>query len=263
MELVSIEGLGDVNADIQTQKSPFQDGTTLIDTVLEPRYIQTEFLIRGTDYNEVRSKRTFISSVINPRLGLGTLTYYSGDTVREIKAVAESVPYYPDKESRGRRWQRGLVTFVAPNPYWQDVSPTNIKLEDYVANFSFPFSFPVNFAIRGDSRTLINDGHAPAPITVTFVGEAVNPSITKIETGEFIRVNRTIPSGYQLVITTEFNNKSVKIVAPDGVETSAMGYIDLDSEFFSLDVGRNQLSFITEGGQPEVYVEYRNWYVGV
>jgi len=261
--LVSVEGLGDVAADVQQQKAPYQDGTDFVDTVLEPRYITTEFIVRGDDYDEIKHHRAYLSGVLNPKLGLGTLRYISGDVVRELKAVAESVPTFPDKEARGERWQRGLVTFVAPNPYWQDVNPTNIKLEDYVANFSFPFSFPVTFSIRGDSRTIVNSGHAPTPIKVTFRGDSVNPKITKNNTGEFIKVNRTIPEGYSLVITTDFNNKSVKIIAPDGVESNAMGYIDLDSTFFSLDVGENHLSFITEGGKPEVFIEYRNLFIGV
>ena len=86
-----------------------------------------------------------------------------------------------------------------------------------------------------------------------------------MSTGETIRIKRTIPAGYSLVITTDFNNKSVQIIAPDGVATDAMGYIDLDLpwSFFSLDVGENQLSFITEGGKPDVFIEYKNLYVGV
>src|SRR5690625_107551 len=124
LELVSLEGLGDVEADIQTQGAPFQDGTAYIDTVLEPRYMEAEFLVRGADYDEVRSERIALASVLNPKLGLGTLTYYSGDDVRKIEAVAESVPYYPDKENRGKRWQRGVVTFIAPNPYWQSTQVT-------------------------------------------------------------------------------------------------------------------------------------------
>lgn len=261
--LVSVEGLGDVEASVQLSRAPFQDGATLVDTVLEPRYITMEFILRADNYAGVRQVRSTVSRALSPRLGAGLLKYVSGATVRQIYAVAETVPAFPDGAARGERWQRGMVTFVAPNPYWQDINPTNVKLEDYVSNFSFPFSFPVSFAVRGDMRTLVNEGHAPAPVKITFRGESVNPKITKVDTGEFIRVKRTIPEGYSLVITTDFNNKAVRIIAPDGVESNAMGYIDLNSTFFQLDIGENKLSFITDGGKPDVYVEYRNLYLGV
>ncbi|WP_429995361.1 phage distal tail protein [Metabacillus fastidiosus] len=109
----------------------------------------------------------------------------------------------------------------------------------------------------------MNKGDVPTPIKVTFCGESINPKITNLTTGEFIKVNRSILLNYSLVINTEFGNKEVKIVAPDGVEQNAFSYIDLESSFFMLNVGENRFSFITDGGQPEVYIEYRNKYLGV
>ena len=162
-----------------------------------------------------------------------------------------------------RRTQISSINLICPNPFWQDINPTNIKLEDFVAAFRFPFHFPVRFASRGDSAVLVNTGDVPTPIKVTFRGESVNPKITNLTTGEFIKVNRSIPPGYTLVLNTEFGNKEVKIVAPDGVETNAFNYIDLNSQFFSLREGANNFSFITDGGKPEVYVEYYNRYLSV
>ncbi|MBO0602695.1 phage tail family protein [Sporosarcina sp. E16_3] len=261
--LVSVEGLGDVGAEIQTHRSPFQDGATFVDALLEPRYVQTELIVRGGGYNVVRSERKRLTGVVNPKLGVGVLRYVADGEERQIMAIAESVPYYPDAEGRGERWQRALVTFVCPSPFWQDVNPTIIKLQDFVGNFFFPISFPASFSIRGDEENLLNTGDVPTPINVTFRGESVNPVITKVSTGEFIRINRTIPAEHSLIITTGFNEKSVKIIDPYGVESNAMGYIDLNSTFMSLDVGENKLSFITDGGSPEVFVEYRNLFLGV
>lgn len=261
--LVSVEGLGDVAAAVQLSRAPFQDGATLIDTVLEPRYITMEFILRADNYAGVRQGRSNITRVLSPRLGAGLLRYVSGDTERIIYAVAESVPVFPDGEARGERWQRGLLTLVCPNPYWQDVNPTMLKLQDFVGNFFFPVSFPASFSIRGDQENFVNVGDVPAPIKVTFRGEAVNPMITNVSTGEFIRVKRTIPAEHSLVITTDLNYRTVRIIDPYGIETSAMGYIDLESTFFSLDVGENNLSFITDGGNPEVFIEYRNRYLSV
>lgn len=256
----ALTGIAETDIVNQDQQAPYQDGTTHVDTTLQPRYPTLEGVITDTNLMNIKQYRKEILRVCNPKLGLGkVILELDGDT-KQIDGVIDSMNF-PDRGNNP--FQRFMITWKCPNPYWQDVDPTNIKLEDYVANFSFPFSFPVTFSIRGDSRTLVNDGHVPTPIKVTFVGNAVNPKITKVETGEFIKINRTIPEGYSLIITTESDNKSVKIVSPNGDTTNAIGYIDLGTTFFSLDVGNNELEFITDGGQPEVYVEYRNWYVGI
>lgn len=264
--LYKVEGLGDVEADIQMQKSPFQDGSTYTDALLMNRYITLELKIEGRNEVELAENRRLLSGQFNPKLGPGILQYTDESGPKQIYAVAESVPTYPDgSTNRGRTFQKALLFLVCPNPYWQDVNPTNIKLEDYVSAFSFPFHFPVKFATRGDTRVLVNEGHTPTPVKITFRGESINPQITKVSTGETIRIKRTIPEGYSLVITTDFDNMSAKIIAPDGVMTDAMGYLDLSLNwsFFSLDVGENKLTFITEGGKPDVYIEYRNLYLGV
>lgn len=260
--LSTVDGLGDVVATNQTQKAPYQDGTTYIDTVMEERFITLQVGI-VTNGNISNDRQSF-ASVFNPKWGEGTLRYINNDSVKEIKAVPDHVPIFPSgSENRTKNLQITIVSLLCTNPFWQGVTPQNFKLEDFIANFRFSFRFPVHFSTRGDTKELINKGDVPTPIKVTFKGDAVNPKITKVDTGEFIKVNRTIPSDYQLVLNTAFGNKEVKIVAPDGVEENAFHYIDLDSTFFLLDVGSNKVSFITEGGKPEVYVEYKNMYLSV
>ncbi|MBO0586113.1 phage tail family protein [Sporosarcina sp. E16_8] len=262
--LNNFNGLGDVEADVQMSKSPFQDGSTYIDSLLSTRAINFDVTIFGTDDTDISRKRSQLSSVFNPKLGVGLLEYHYGDVVREIYAVPEHVPVFgAGFENRGRRHQKALIDLICPSPFWQDINPTIIKLQDFVGNFFFPISFPASFSIRGDVENLLNAGDVSTPINVTFRGESVNPVITKVATGEFIRINRTIPAEHSLIITTGFNEKSVKIIDPYGVESNAMGYIDLDSTFMSLDVGENKLSFITDGGSPEVFIEYRNLYLSV
>ncbi|MDH5161515.1 phage tail family protein [Bacillus sp. Gen3] len=262
--LENIDGKGDVQADIQTSKAPYQDGNTFIDARLQPRPLTLYISIVETSRNGLLEKRQLLSSIFNPSLGKGKLIYENGNTKREIWAVSENVPTFPlGSDNKGQWYQKSIVNLLCPDPYWQDTNPTNIKLEDFVSHFRFPFHFPVRFASRGDSRVLVNTGDAPAPIKVTFRGEVVNPKITNLTTGEFILINYAIPEGYNLIITTDFNGKDVNIVAPDGVETNGMGFIDLSSEFFMLRQGENAISFLSDGGKPEVYVEFRNRYVSV
>lgn len=73
--LIKVEGLGDVGADIQTQRAPYQDGSTFIDTRLNERPISIELKIVGKNEREIEQYRSFLGAIFNPRLGLGTLHY--------------------------------------------------------------------------------------------------------------------------------------------------------------------------------------------
>ena len=123
--LSSIEGLGDVAAENLSQRSPYQDGETHVDTRLEPRYIPVRFLLIGN----VTQNRKNIASILNPKLSEGILRYENGGEVREIACIPESVPYFPSGDARGPNYQEGTVTFKAHNPYWQSIEETTEPLQ--------------------------------------------------------------------------------------------------------------------------------------
>ena len=261
--LESVEGRGGVEANVQMQSAPYQDGSTYIDTLLSTRPLTLQVSLIAESRDELNHLRHRISNIFNPKLGVGQLIYKNGDTERTIEVVVDGSPAFPVGDAKGKWFQKTAINLIAPNPYWEGTEIENYKLEDFVGNFRFPFHFPVRFATRGDGRTLINKGDVPTPIKVEFRGPVTNPKITNLTTGEFIRVNRAIPAGYILILDTSFGNKRVEIVAPDGVVQNAFHYIDLESTFFNLVVGENRFSFITEGGKPEVYVEYKHKYLSV
>ena len=261
--LQSVEGKGDVGADIQTQKAPYQDGASYADSLLQVRSIALNLSVRSSTPEELEGLKQLLTTVFNPKLGPGKLIYSKGATTREIKATVENIIQPVGKENHGLRFQRAVINLLCPSVFFEDIHSENYKLEDFVGNFRFKFHFPVRFATRGDSKILLNKGDVPTPIVVEFRGAAVNPKITNVTTGEFIRVNRTIPPGYKLVLETTFGNKRVEIIAPDGVVENGFPWIDPESTFFNLDVGETKFSFITEGGNPEVYVEYKHRYLSV
>lgn len=261
--LESVEGKGDVSANVQMQSAPFQDGATFIDTTLETRALELIVNIKAHSRDELNLLRQQISSIFNPRLGLGKLTYSNGNIEREIEVVSAGIPIFPTGEAKGKWFQRTVINLIAPNPYWEDTIEENYKLEDFVGSFRFPFTLPTRFSTRGDSKVLANYGDVPTPIEVEFRGPVTNPVITNESTGEFIRINRAIPVGYKLILDTSFGNKRVEIIAPDGTTMNGFHFIDLQSTFFGLDIGDNRIGFVAEGGSPEVYIRYKHRYLSV
>jgi hypothetical protein len=246
--LISVDGLGDVEAENQTQKAPFQDGTTFINSLLGERVITIEFIIEGKNYKEVMNKRSLLSRVTNPKLGLGVLRYQSYG-VREINAVASMVPAFPDgSNNRGSTYQKGMISFLCPDPYWLETEQID-QLVVWEGGLEFPLDLPTSFASlsQNKSKLLYNGGAEEAPIQIVFNGPATAPiRITNITTGKYLEVNQSLDVGESLEINTAFGKKRVEKVLVNGSKQNAFHYIAIPgSDFFGLSVGNNLIDYVT------------------
>ena len=232
--LTKIEGLGAVNAAIQTQKSPFQDGETYIDNTLEPRSISIEIMILADDAEEMMINRRKMLQVFNPKLGEGKLIYEYGNIKREIEAISELAPVFPNAGDFKDTMQPGLIQLYCPNPFWLDTFIESEEMADWVGGLRFPLQLPMMFAGRSTRQSTIvyNSGDVETPVIIEFIGPAINPKIIKTNTGEYIKVNREIAANEKLIITTEFGNKKVILENTETKEeVNAFGWIDLGSTF--------------------------------
>ncbi|MFL0365385.1 phage tail family protein [Pseudobacillus sp. 179-B 2D1 NHS] len=253
--LSKVNGLGDVEAETQLQKAPYQDGSILLDSVLGERTIPIEFLIVQDDgYHDVSASRIQIAKAFNPKLGLGTLRYENDHIVREIKAVADSVPVYPDGP-RTERIQKGLINLICPDPYWRSLNVTEEPAFEPL--FQFPFEGEFQMGVQRDRRIITNDGDAPAPLQIEFFGPALNPIIMNNTTGEFIKVNQELLEGEVMKIDTSDSSKSVVFVGVDGTERNVFNWIDLNSTFFKLVIGENDIEYTADSDIQGAIVNIR------
>ena len=261
--LQSINGLGDVDADIQIQKAPFQDGSTYIDSVLQERPISLEVVILA-DKSILLEKRQYLASVFNPKLGKGVLRYENGETIREIEAVPDGVPTFPSgQDNRGPTFQKALVNLICPNPYWKSTEIT--EEPTFEPLFQFPFEGVFEIGVQRDLRIIMNDGDAPTPVFIEFHGPAVNPMIVNRTTGEFIKVNQTLGENEIMEIDTTPGKKSVYFIQPDGTKRNVFNWIDLESTFFQLVVGENEIEYSADSDIQGaiVNISYRKLYNAV
>jgi Phage tail protein len=264
--LQSIDGLGDVDADIQTQKAPFQDGSTYIDSVLQERAISLEIAILTAGKPALLQQRQFLASVFNPKLGPGKLRYENDETIREIEAVPDGVPAFPSGQgNRGPKFQKALVNLLCPEPFWLDEFSTSEKMSYILGGLSFPLRLGTSFAQRGYKKVLYNKGDVPTPVTIEFYGPATNPVVWNRTIGEFIRVSRTLAETDKLVITTDFGKKSVTIENANGSKTNVFNWIDLESTFWQLVPGDNIIEYGSDSDatKSRVIVSYKNRYLSV
>ncbi|WP_164219393.1 phage tail domain-containing protein [Virgibacillus sp. YIM 98842] len=263
--LTRVDGLGGTESETQMQRVPYQDGMIYLDSLLQDKPIEVEFKITGRDPEEVTEHRRRVSSIFNPKLGMGMLQYVGDGGIKEIGVVVESVPFFPDgRTNRGRTFQKTLIDLRAPYPYWRDPQQVSRSLRAYEGKFTFPFTFPVQFGIEGDKTIINNEGDTSAPVIITIQGPIRRPMVENRTTGEFILVNTSIGPDEVLFIDTSPQAKRVEIHRSNQI-IKAMGFFDHNADFWQLQEGENELRYTADEGIAEAIaaISWHSQYVGV
>lgn len=261
--ITKLDGTGAPTSTIQMQRAPYQYGETYVRGLLDPRYLSLEGAILGRSREDTFSLRNKLTRVLNTKLGMGTLQYLYNGGLKEIPAVPDHSPIFPDQNATC--FQAFLVSFVCPSPYWLDTYTTSREMSYIMGGYKFSLRLPVSFSKRSFQRGVENVGDVETPVKIEFKGPAQNPTVYNRTTGEFVRVKRDLGENDVLHIDTEFGKKRVEIVRASGTVENAFHYIDLASTFFTLVVGKNKLEYNSnnDSSKTKVTVSYRNRYVGV
>lgn len=269
--LTKIEGLGVVNTNIYSQKSPYQDGVTYLGNTLDTRSISIEVTIIAESEEEMNRYRHELLQVFNPKLGQGTLLYESGNIKRQIKAVSELTPVFPHAGDFRETMQQALMQLYCPNPFFMDT----IESKEEVAIWRPAFEFPLEIVEEGieigyREPSLIvnihNEGDVACGMKIQFkaLATVVNPSLFNVNTREYFKINRVMEAGEIITVTTHFQNKRVELYK-NGVTSNAFNWIDLESTFLQLEVGDNLFRYDADEGieNLEVSIYYTPQYLGV
>lgn len=259
----TIDGLSEVPVLFETQKAPKQHGATYLGSTLEEREITIEgTIITRQNPSELQAKKRLLQRVVNPVSQQPVLLrYQDGAFMREIPAVAETLPIFPsDEGNKSFYYQKFLLVLICHQPFWQDVYTESREMSYLMGGLQFGLKLPASFAKRGFQRAAFNTGDVSAPVEIEFKGAAVNPTVTNETTGQVIKVNRSLGPDDTLTIGTAFGSKYVRINGEN-----AFHYLDLSSEFWQLAPGDNILSYASNNDSinTRVTVTWRNRYVGI
>ena len=253
----------DTDATVQDQRSPYQDGSIYVDSMLEPMYITID--IEMFSDSQVQILRSWVSRVFNPKLGPGLLVHEVDGVRKEIFATSEHVPLFPSGDgNRFNTFQKATISLKAPSPYWLDPVQNTRELKAYEGDFTFPFEFPVQFGIESDTTTIYNEGDTEAPVVVEINGPITRPLIENITTGEHMQINAIIQADQTLVIDTSPRNKRVEIRSENETR-KVMGFFDHGGDFWLLAPGENEIRYRADAGIAEATatLSYQSQYVGI
>lgn len=270
--LVSVDGLGDVAALNTTQKSSYQDGTTLINSSLEERFISMQISAFAPTVSELSETRQKISSIFNPKLKEGVLQYIYGDEVKVINAVADHVPIFPSgKENRSGNHQTVMITLRCPNPYFREVADIKTEIAFWESNLQFPLEIVeegIEMGVRSPSLivNVANEGHVDTGMIIKFkaLGTVVNPSLVNVNTREYLKINRTLIAGEVITVNTNSGKKRIES-NQNGVTTNIFNNIVFGSSFLQLSIGDNLFRYDAEQNLEalEVNIYHSPQFVGV
>ena len=95
-------------------------------------------------------------------------------------------------------------------------------------------------------------------------GQVVNPSLLNVNTGEFIKIEKTLERGEVVTVNTHQGNKKV-ISELNSVEQNIFNLFTYESTFFQLDPGDNIFRYDADLNLEnlEISIYYNPRYLGV
>ena len=242
--LFEVEGLEGATVENYTQKSPYQDGTMHIQSILESLEITLTFGIFANNKAELLELKRYVTEVFNKNLGLGLLTHNRFDIERQINVIIDGSIKFPNgKINETETFQRGTLTLLAPDPYWKSPVIQNEPMAAFISLFEFPFEDEFEIGMEGHETVIYNRSDAAVPIEIEINGPTVNPCLTNLTTGEMIRVKRELQTDDVLYINTANGNKQVLLNGQN-----VFHWLDIQSTFFKLQMGENILKYTADRG---------------
>jgi hypothetical protein len=242
-----IDGTGDVHNLIGTFKAPDQDGAFFINATLDTRLITIEGTIIADNTDKAHVLRNQLLRLFTPKVS-GTLIYRD----KKINCVVEDIKLAVTSRQRVPGF---IISLLCPSPYFEAIEPIRAELAQWIPLMMWPLEIPTEtgfmFGMRQPSQimTLINPGDAPTGCQITFsaLGNVTNPELMDVDTGEFIRIMRTMVGGEKIHVYTHFAGKRV-ISEYNGITTNVFNTLDPGSTFLQLAVGTNMLRYDAEEG---------------
>lgn len=258
----------EVGNTVYSNKGVGQDGATYQSNNLEPRSMTISFVVCGNSRNDLLRKKALINKAFNPKLGQGVLTYTDDGVERKIDCIIDALPYFKDKNISNSIC---LINATALDPYYKDLLAGKTEVAIWRGAFEFPLELleeGIEMGYREPSLivNVFNQGDVATGMKIQFkaLATVTNPSLTNVDTGEFVKIDKALEGGEILTVNTGFQNKKVELFL-NGVISNGFNYIDYESTFLQLDIGDNLFRYNADVGidNLEVTIYYTSQYLGV
>lgn len=203
-------------------------------------------------YDQILKKKDVLSRLVNPdnfvKITVGS--YY-------IEGKPSSpVIYGKTEEDNNVYFCKFIISIYCANPMFRKVIGYTSDLAERIPRFYFPITFPRDRGILMTLRRnylmvgVDNEGNVSVggKITIIANGDVKNPSVEKIDTGETIKVNKTLHAGEVVEINTVDGSDRGIVGIYKGVTSNYFKYWSFDNTWFKFDPGLTLLGYSTQDG---------------
>lgn len=243
------------------------DGASYQKTTLDVRDIDVPFYLDKISDSPLwyEEKRNEIFRVFNPkrnpfRIDFTTMAgneYY-------ITANLERTPtFFTGYDNNNEGWQICLLQFTAGDPYIYRKDEVTFEIGEWINAFEFPLVIPeegMEFGYRQESLfgTIDNTGQEETGMLIRFIatGTVINPSLIKVNSGDYFKLNHTLENGDIVEISTFRGNKFIFLIK--GNERTNIFHKRAPlCKFIQLDVGDNLVRYDAEEGLEHLTVNVK------
>lgn len=239
--------LGTVEGTHHSYKYVSQVGVYIDSTTLEQRTVAISGWVIGDTYDGLRKNKKILNRLVNP---LHTIDAVIQEKYKLTFKPDYSVKYSVSYKENNEVLCKFLIQGTCADPMFTTKDKQSALIASTIPKFRFPLVIPQGTGILMGLRepsllaTLNNGGDIDTGLLVTFscTSTVTNPSLLNVDTREFIKVNKTMSAGEQIVISTGSGEKYIKGIV-DGVEYNYFKYMDFDSTWLQLHTGENTLKY--------------------
>lgn len=261
--ITDVDGLYEQANKVTMSENTMVDGAQYQGSVASSRNI----VLTLRDYKNNRYNRQLLNTLFK-KGEEGTLVYTEEEISRQIKYYVETV------KSTGEGLSRTYtISLQCPDPFFYAMSDITVHMASWIDGFEFIHQFfeGEEFGSRSSekSQNIKNENAADntgMTITIEANGNATNPSLTRVESSETIKIGTSakpleMEAGDVVMLYTETGNKHVTFTR-GGVTSEINEYLSEDSEFIQLMRGDNNIGFAADSGGENlvISISYRMKY---
>lgn len=250
---------GSIQVDHSTFQFPRQIGSYVSNTVMGTRDVAINGWIIGNSKQEIESKKMALSVFINPmdefQITVGDY-YIDGVPTSNVTFGRE----YGENNSVAVKF---LIQFNCPYPLFLLDNAIVVDVAKDVGMFHFPLIIPQSEGIIMGYRKqsiftqVSNVGAIDVGMVITLTANDIvdNPQIINVNTKEFIKINKVMEPGEQIVIDTNVGNRSI-IGTKNKNSMNYLKYMDFDSTWLQVPAGLSLFAYKTyedDGSEDETY----------
>ncbi len=270
IKVAKISGIESPDYSVHTASSAVEPGSYVAGKKVEEREISVTFGV--DDWQNRELYRAQIVSFFNPTK---SYTLRLNWCYKQVQIGCELQGFkFSEIESM---WGilEGKLDLLCPYPYWSDLDNFGKNIAAITAQWAWPVSFAAlksthheagkiyGFKTFKNEVNLPNKGDVPTGIVIQFTaarGAVKNPKITKLSTGEYLRVIVDMQKGDILTIDTNKGRKGVRL---NGEVISRK--LEKLSTYFSIDGSDNIIQYDADENYTnlDVYLYYQSKYLGV